>query len=575
MIKNTLVSGSSFLPLSLKQNIRYFVAFCTLVLNSHSLASESATGSPLVLSEVLYHSPLSSLPEGGERGEFIEIYNPGCSVVDLAEYRVRDNNGDKDSFLLSGYIAPGQYKTITNARDDFLKLFGRLPDMDNMKVKLGNSGDFVELLHNNKSVDMVAWEKARPGWDLTAKKTSLIRKNVTKPGIPTDWAVYSGGNNSPGTPGTGNLPPPHCDDTPGEEDLHLEVSNLDKTVWINSEGKFNFTFTVTTSKDAAITATLHCDGLKPGECSGPNVIATTLSQPNVPAVVNLDYQHGIKVNPGKYKLYIVARTSTGEEIQEEHLITLSEDYYDNAKGKTGAELHEALNAIIRNQDVFSYKEVWEQLGYTDEDPDDTSNIIVLYAGEPVLKSYRVGGGGKNEPYAWNREHTWPKSHGFSSENMTAYTDLHHLRPSYRIINERRGNLDFDTVSSPVAVFKDNKVGKLAFEPSDGAKGAVARIMMYMDVRYDGNDTSKVPDLKLVDKTSTKGGEMGKLCTLLQWHYDYPVSVRERERNNRIYERQGNRNPFIDHPEFAQSIYGDRCPDVHMSTAGATGKTLLH
>ena len=87
--------------------------------------------------------------------------------------------------------------------------------------------------------------------------------------------------------------------------------------------------------------------------------------------------------------------------------------------------------------------------------------------------------------------------------------------------------------------------------------------MYMDVRYDGNDVSNVPNLMLVDQTETAKDSplMGKLCTLLQWHNDYPVSARERERNNRIYERQGNRNPFIDHPEFAQSIYGDRCLDV--------------
>lgn len=545
---------------------RHYIAAFFLALPGYCFSSESITAPALILSEVLYDSPLSSLPAGDERGEFIEIYNPSCSVIDLAEYRIRDNNGDKDAYRLSGEISPGQYKTMTNDRDGFIKLFGRLPDMDNMKVKLGNSGDFVELLHNNKSVDMVSWEKAKPGWNLVAKNTSLIRKNITIPGLPTDWAAYSGGNNTFGTPGTGNLPPPRCDDAPVEGDLHLEVSNLDKTVWINREGKFSYTFTVTTSKEAAITSTLHCDRLNPEECSGPNVIASTLSQPNVPAVVNLDYQHGIEVIPGKYKLSIVARTKTGEEIQEEHLITLNEDYYDNAKGKTGPELHEALNAIIRNQVVFRYNELWDQLGFTDEDLDDSRNIIVLYAGESVLKQYRVGGDGNNDPEAWNREHTWPKSHGFSKENMTAYTDLHHLRPSYRIINERRGNLDFDTVSSPVSVYKNNKVGKLAFEPADVAKGAVARMMMYMDVRYDGNDASKVPDLELVDKTATKGSEMGKLCTLLQWHNDHPVSVRERERNDRIYERQGNRNPFIDHPEFAQSIYGDRCPEVVMGRA---------
>jgi len=541
----------------------YILCFIFLTLPGYSFSSVPTTSPEVVLSEVLYHSPLSSLPAGGERGEFIEIYNPSCSVIDLAEYRIQDNNGNKDAYILSGEIAPGQYKTITNDRNGFVKLFGRFPDMDNMSVKLGNSGDFVALYHNNKSVDLVSWEKAKPGWDLTAKNTSLIRKSITGSTIPTDWVVYSGGNIAYGTPGTGNLPRPHCDDATEEEDLHLEVSNVNKTIWINNEGKFSFTFTVTTSKEAVISAKIHCENINPEECSGPSVIASALSQPNVPTVVNLDYPHGIKAKPGKYKFSIVARTRSGEEIQEEQLITLSEDYYSNAKGKTGTELHEALNSIITNQVVFSYKAVWDQLKYIDEDTDNTSNIIVQYAGESVPKPYRIGGEGKNDPYAWNREHTWPKSHGFKKESMTAYTDLHHLRPSYRIINERRGNLDFDTVSSPVITLKNNKVGKQAFEPADDAKGAVARMMMYMDVRYDGNDVSNVPNLMLVDQTETAKDSplMGKLCTLLQWHNDYPVSARERERNNRIYERQGNRNPFIDHPEFAQSIYGDRCLDV--------------
>lgn len=81
----------------------------------------------------------------------------------------------------------------------------------------------------------------------------------------------------------------------------------------------------------------------------------------------------------------------------------------------------------------------------------------------------------------------------------------------------------------------------------------------MVVRYEGNDQTKTPDLELADQfTQSKNPKLGKLCTLYQWHFDDPVSSFERKRNNTIYEWQGNRNPFIDHPEYVKSIWGDQC-----------------
>lgn len=106
MIKN--IPGLKFLISSITPgpDIRCFVTFCTLVLPGYSLASASSTEPALVLSEVLYHSSLSSLPVGRERGEFIEIYNPGCSVVELTEYSIRDNNGDETHYQLSTSVPP-------------------------------------------------------------------------------------------------------------------------------------------------------------------------------------------------------------------------------------------------------------------------------------------------------------------------------------------------------------------------------------------------------------------------------------------------------------------------------------
>ncbi len=96
------------------------------------------------------------------------------------------------------------------------------------------------------------------------------------------------------------------------------------------------------------------------------------------------------------------------------------------------------------------------------------------------------------------------------------------------------------------------------------KGDVARMMLYMDVRYEGTGDGGTPDLVLEDRMTAHPGaqepNFGKLCTLVQWHVDDPVSDWERRRNNRVYAWQHNRNPFIDHPEWVMPIWGTSCSE---------------
>ena len=85
------------------------------------------------------------------------------------------------------------------------------------------------------------------------------------------------------------------------------------------------------------------------------------------------------------------------------------------------------------------------------------------------------------------------------------------------------------------------------------------MMFYLVVRYEGNDQSGTPDLELVDRlTHTGEPHFGKLCTLVAWHGLDPVSPEERRRNDVVHSWQGNRNPFVDHPEFVQAIWGEEC-----------------
>jgi endonuclease I len=233
-------------------------------------------------------------------------------------------------------------------------------------------------------------------------------------------------------------------------------------------------------------------------------------------------------------------------------------YYAAALGKSGSELKAALNNILRGHVRLTYSQVWDAISYTDEDPNNSNNVILLYAGRSEAKSFRAGQ--TNSLDAWNREHVWAKSHGFPNESQYAYTDIHHLRPADVSINSSRANKDFDLGGTALAESPENKTDSDSFEPRNAVKGDVARMMFYMDVRYEGSDETGTPNLILRNfaPTGSSAPEMGKLCVLLQWHLQDPVDSFETRRNNRIYEWQQNRNPFIDNPQWAQSIYGASC-----------------
>jgi len=235
-------------------------------------------------------------------------------------------------------------------------------------------------------------------------------------------------------------------------------------------------------------------------------------------------------------------------------------YYADIDG-FGTVLQDQLHNLLRttHSTEYSYDALWDQLRYTDEDPNNTNNIIEIYTGWSVPKYH--SGGSTTE---WNREHTWSKSHGDFGDIRPAGTDLHHLRPCDATVNSSKGNKDFDNGgneyvdSSPYPGYSGNTAcytTSTTWEPRPEEKGDVARMMMYMAMRYEGTDTFY--DLELVDYSdSSPSGQpyYGKLSTLLAWHEQDPPDDWEDRRNERIWERQGNRNPFIDHPEFAQMLW---------------------
>ena len=227
-----------------------------------------------------------------------------------------------------------------------------------------------------------------------------------------------------------------------------------------------------------------------------------------------------------------------------------DDYYADALGKSGSALKSALNSIIKGHTTLSYSNVWNALKDTDEDPDNSGNVILLY--KQTSQSKSTNGGDAND---WNREHVWAKSHGNFGTAQGPGTDVHHLRPTDVTVNSARGNKDFDNGGSTVSEAPLCKTDSDSWEAPDEVKGDVARMIFYMATRYEGNDG--YPDLEVVDyqTTGTKNPVHGKLSVLLQWHHNDPVSDFERSRNDKIYFNwQGNRNPFIDHPEWVDEIW---------------------
>lgn len=236
---------------------------------------------------------------------------------------------------------------------------------------------------------------------------------------------------------------------------------------------------------------------------------------------------------------------------------------------TAAEIA-AIKALINdaaqaNHVRLTYSQVWSALTATDEDPNDPDNIILIYKGTPLAKFSNGSGSQSGDDDNWNREHSWPSSRGFGGDFEMAFTDIHHLRPSDKSINATRGNLDFDDSDAPLAEAPESgtRVDGDSFEPRDAVKGDIARMMMYMDTRYEGESGEDTPDLVLDNVVgAARPTGLGKLCTLLAWSEADPVDDAERLRHDKIYQYQGNRNPYVDNPQWIDLIYpADTCDEA--------------
>lgn len=237
--------------------------------------------------------------------------------------------------------------------------------------------------------------------------------------------------------------------------------------------------------------------------------------------------------------------------------TAPSDYYATCYGLSGNALKQALQDIIANPEIVrahNYGDVVEILNNADQNPANNNEVWLMYVEQPKSKlDYQTGA---SIIGVWNREHIWPQSRGGFANGTSSYadginiwsptsandilsghSDAHHIRAEDGQENSSRGNRDYGSDYNGPA----NNSGTW--------KGDVARALFYMAVRYNA--------LSLVNGNppDTTMFQMGDLASLLNWNLIDPADDFEMNRNNYIYTWQLNRNPFIDHPELANYIFG--------------------
>lgn len=237
--------------------------------------------------------------------------------------------------------------------------------------------------------------------------------------------------------------------------------------------------------------------------------------------------------------------------------TTSADYYASVESLStnGASFRSSLAKLIgpssnggTHKSQPTYKNLIKVFPDTDANPDNESQMLWFYTGT-VAKS------------GTNREHVWPKDGGkaFPAESETG-SDAHHLRPTDHDLNSTRQSYSFGEVKqisgNIVAEYGSKTYDNLCyldkglglFYPGVGYRGATARILMYVQTRW--GDQYNLQFVLGAGHCKT----IGDIETLMKWHLEEPVTAAERLRNDEVQKIQGNRNPFIDHPEYAARIY---------------------
>ena len=220
--------------------------------------------------------------------------------------------------------------------------------------------------------------------------------------------------------------------------------------------------------------------------------------------------------------------------------------YDKLSAMSSTQLLNSLRSLMKSTHSYysSYDDCKEYASKTDCE-NENGKVLLLYTSVTSTQSAANSG--------WNREHVWPKSLG-GYNTSGAGSDLHHIRPSDNRVNSCRGNLKYGNLTSGTNATGGNAASGVSggtygsyFEPLDNVKGDVARICLYMYVRYGGESQYTCGNITTVFQS---------IDVLLEWCEMDPVDTWEMGRNEVVEEIQGNRNVFIDYPEYAWLIFSE-------------------
>ncbi len=241
------------------------------------------------------------------------------------------------------------------------------------------------------------------------------------------------------------------------------------------------------------------------------------------------------------------------------------NYYKNAEGKRDEALMTALRNIIRNHNELSYNALWNAFESTDTD--DQGYIIDMYS-NCRYRPNQHGGSASQVGEGFNREHSFPKS--WFNDGTPMYTDLFHLYPTDIRVNNQRSNYPFGQCANGTRLTNGSLYGKgklgsstypgysgTVFEPDDEYKGDFARTYFYMVTCYKNELSSWTGSPQLNKANGYKAFSTWSINMLMEWTRLDPVSEKEIKRNDAVQSKQGNRNPFIDHPELAEYIWGNK------------------
>ena len=251
-------------------------------------------------------------------------------------------------------------------------------------------------------------------------------------------------------------------------------------------------------------------------------------------------------------------------------------YYVTAQGLSGYALKTELYNIIKDHNAQGYSAIWNFYDSSARDTyfENDNSILDMYSEKPNgSDSYNYAavsdqcGNYSGEGGCYNREHSFPKSwFGGTIEPMNS--DVHHIYATDGYVNSKRSNFPFGEVASASFTSTNgSKLGSAAsslnysgtvFEPIDEFKGDFARAYFYMATRYENVigtwQTKTTSSNAVLNGSSNQVFESWVVAMLLNWHNSDPVSQMELDRNQAAFEFQGNRNPYIDHPEFVEMIW---------------------